>query len=405
MNINDKSPREPNIFYTTPTQQHLPAHNNETTAHWLTKLGKQIIDSPNSPPNPPLEQQSSPQTSPQTEAVAVAKPSPMHAITSPTGEVTRENLAEHMQYIASNYYAQPFTHYDTLLVEHEGQEVLWKDLSPQHKFDVVYAHSLPHNRPKLMQREKFPSEAAWVAHIEHRLLSGSHKPDGTPAGRENDPREIHGTDHGMRVGIFSAVYAYLYNKYDPDAHITPEEVVAIQLAGGFHDSGRQTEGVDVDDKKSAAIATDNLTKWGFSPAYIDASKQAILEKDGQKLSSKHVIAKCVQCADATEYGRVGPFNPKFLDIFKEFNGYQATPQVSWFENIPPKPLKEGKTLDEFNLELKAVNQEMSMLITSSIERRVLFSQPGKNYYTEILQLINPTHHPKLYAMFVEMNIL
>lgn len=76
-------------------------------------------------------------------------------VKSRAGELTPENLAEHMQQIVSGYYAQPFPHRDQVTVEHQGQEVLWKSLSPQEKFDVVYEHSLPHNKPKLMKRDQF----------------------------------------------------------------------------------------------------------------------------------------------------------------------------------------------------------------------------------------------------------
>ena len=309
---------------------------------------------------------------------------------SATGEVTRENLPFHMQQVASNYYGQPFPHYDQIQVDYKGKEILWKTLTPQQKFDVVYEHSLPHNRPKLLKREAFHSDEAWTYHIEYRLLRGSHTADGNPYIPEKlkrDPRQSHGIDHAMRVAIFSAVYANLYNKYDPDAHLTPDDILAIQLTGAYHDSGRQTEGVDIDDRRSARNAAKDLKKWGFSDEYVRECFKAIADKDDPKLSTKHRIAKCVQCADSTEYGRFGSFNPEFLDIYKEFNGEGA------------KPLKNGRTLAEFNQELHAINQEMIHLIKASSAKRVEFSQPGKNAYSEILKLINPVNHPKMNAIF------
>lgn len=73
---------------------------------------------------------------------------------------------------------------------------------------------------------------------------------------------------------------------------------------------------------SAHNATENFIKWGFSGEMVKEADKAISEKDNQELSTKPLIAKCVQCADSTEYGRVGSFNPKYLDIYKDFNGYQ-----------------------------------------------------------------------------------
>ena len=315
-----------------------------------------------------------------------------------------------MQVIASNYYGQPYPRYDEILVECDGRKILLKQLAPQQKFNVVYEHSLPHNRPKLKNSTFFPNEEAWVAHIEYRLLRGSHHPDGTaviPEGLENDPRQSHGTDHGMRVGIFSAVYAGLYCKYDPEVHLTPSDLLAIQLTGAFHDTGRQAEGVDIDDRRSAANAAKDLKRWGFSDFFVKESSKAIAEKDNQKLSTKHVIAKCLQCADSTEYGRVGLFNPAFLDIYKEFNGYTVSPKESWNENIAQKPLREGRTLTEFNQELAELNEEMAKLMngTKGDRVRAQLSQPGKNYYSEILKAINSLDHPRIYAMLSEMGVI
>jgi hypothetical protein len=335
-----------------------------------------------------------------TPPPTVAKILPTTTITpiqSATGTVTGANLAQFMQQVVNDHYGQPFPHRDQVVVEHNGKEVLWKDLTPQEKFDVVYEHSLPHNRPKLLKRENFQNDKQWVAHIEDRLFRGSHHPDGTPViptGLEHDPRLSHGSDHGMRVALFSAIYAGLYQKYDADVNLTPEDVLTLQLAGAFHDSGRQTEGVDIDDKKSADNAAQNLEQWGFSQVYFKEAAQAISGKDNPQLSTKHVIAKCVQCADSTEYGRVGLFNPKYLDIYKEFN-----------ENTNKKALKEGRTLGELNKDIDEVNAEMKKIMTVSSSKRKQFSQPGHNYYSEILNLINSKDHPRIHALLTEMRVI
>lgn len=337
---------------------------------------------------------------------------------SASGNVTRANLADHMQQVVQNYYGQPFPHRNDIIVRHAGKEVLWVNLTLEQQFEVVYDHSLPHNKPKLLKlsdfKPKYKTEAeakvAWAKHIENRLFRGSHLDNGKPyipAGLPNDPRQSHGADHGMRVGIFSAVYAALYNKYDADVNLTPEILLAIQLAGAFHDTGRQTEGVDIDDYRSAKFAVQNLTDWKFSKELVEEAHHAIEGKDNQKLSTKHFIAKCVQCGDSTEYGRVGPFNPKFLDIYKDFNGHKAAPKDHWNEEIVPKQLKGGATLAEFNQEINDVNKEMTKLMdaTKTDAARKKLSDPSKNYYSEILKLINEKEHPKIYAMFTDLGVI
>jgi len=330
-------------------------------------------------------------------------------IQSATGEVTRKNLAEHMQQIVSKYYGAPFPHRDKVLVEHEGKQVPWRNLSPQQKFDVVYEHSLPHSREKLKNLDSFSgNKQKWSNHIERHLFRRGHDDRGNPIidpGMEHDPRRDHGSDHGMRVGIFSAVYAALYNKYDPTVNLTPEELITIQLAGALHDSGRQTEGVGVDDAKSAENVAHNFELWGFSQQYIDEGRTAISGKDNQQLATKSIIAKCVQCADSKEYERVGSFDPKYLDIHKEFNGYKG--EGIWNQDIAPKKLKMGRTLTEFNHELKVVNDEMKkvMWATSSSQMRKQFSESNKNYYAEIVKVINPQDHPTIHAIFTELGVI
>ena len=344
-----------------------------------------------------------------TRAAPVSAPAPVSAVGA-TGKVTQENLAEYMQE-AAEFYAQTFPDLNKVMVEvkvkvkveDRGKEVLkevlkevpWVSLSPKEKFDVVYEHSLPHNKPKLMTRDKFSSDAAWVDHIENRLFRGSHKADGTSSVYlKTDPRRDHGTDHGMRVGLGSSVYGWLYDKYDASVHLTTDDKLMIPLIGAFHDSGRQTEGVDIDDKHSAKNAELSLKKWGVAQKYVEESDAAISDKDNPLLATKPFIAKCVQSADSTEYERVNPghFEPTYLDIYNEFNDEEMA-----------KPLKEGRTLNEFNMELNALTKEMHALMyeTSTYEARAEFSQPGKKYAQEIVKKVtsNPAQYPRLNVVF------
>jgi len=335
---------------------------------------------------------------------------PIIPLEHPIPPLTRENLPDRMQDIVSNYYAKPFPHMDDVVVYYakplphigdvadyyKNKEVLWKNCSPQEKFDIVYEHSLPHNRYKLLQRSNFSSDDAWVEHINDRLFRGSHNADGTPNisfGLENDPKKSHGSDHAIRVGIFSGIYAYLYDKYDPNTKVTPDELLAIQLTGAFHDSGRQTDGVDVDDLKSAKNAKENLHKWGVSQSLVDQSYVAISDKDNPNLSNKHTIAKCIQCADSSEYGRVGSFDIRYLDIYKEFNA-------------PGQKFKDGKNVKEFNQELTAVNAEMAKLMKVTVDpvMRHQLSNKEKNYYNEILKLVTPKDYPLLNAILTQSQL-
>jgi|GEM_PF-3152919 len=330
--------------------------------------------------------------------LSVAKPI-LHG--AHTGQLTRSNLSEHVQRVIDQYYSHPFPDQSQIFVDIGGIRKKWISLSNEEKYQALWEHSLPHNQPKLKKLVDYGNNhAAWGKHLDDRLFRQSHDADGTPViYLPHDPRYNHGSDHGVRVALFSAVFAKLYDKYHPNVTLKPEDYLIIQMAGAFHDSGRQTEGVDIDDKRSAENAKKDLTAWGISAEYVEKSAKAIEGKDDSNFLIKDVMAKSLQCADSAEYVRLlGCQNQsqfeesgKFLDITKEFR------------TLPS--LKGGQSFEGFKSDLDAIRSEMNRLIFLTQNQREELSQPNRNYYDGILQQITATHYPKLHALLKEANVL
>ena len=300
-------------------------------------------------------------------------------VQSSTGLINRENIATHIQSLLDNTYAKPLPRPEDVVISFKDQQWKWFSLTKEQKVEALLSHALPHQINLVKQRPDFA------------LFQGSHTIPYLP----NDPRVYHGSDHAVRVSIFTSVFAYLYNKYHPTASISPEEVIVAQMAGIGHDSQRQTEGTDIDDGRSGEYTAQFLEKRHVSNEMVNKAKEAIQHKDATDLPSKHLIAKCVQNADSIEYGRLinGKSDPTYLDIYREFKDLSS--------------LKDGKTYGEFEEELTAIRQEMTQLIlyTHNKMMRALLSEPGKNYYSEMLAIITPKDYPLLHKILEEQSII
>jgi hypothetical protein len=320
------------------------------------------------------------------------------------GVLTRETLGHHIQSELINpYYSKPLPSFDSVTVPVETTQPdgvkkvewkLWKDLSAEEKICVNNTGTRPHNQlhgplaPLIVDLAFSPP------------LSGS--------GVQGDPRGVHGGDHAIRASLFSAVFAFLYQKYHPEYQVTEKDILLTQFVAAGHDSERQTEGADVYDQKSAEITNKALQKLGVSDQKdLKACFQAIAEKDDRDLGRKSFIAKCVQNADSMEFSRVWlqdslqdptEFEKSrgFLDIYKEFQEIQQS----------GRELKNGSSFEEFQTELDALRVEMNGFIALTCRQkfRKKASESG-NYYAYVLRRIRPYNFPLLHAALQKMNVL
>lgn len=219
-----------------------------------------------------------------------------------------------------------------------------------------------------------------------------------------DPRKIHGNDHCVRVAIYSAAFAYLYAKYHPDCSLTLDEIKLIQLVAAGHDIGRQADGNDVFDSRSAEMTVDILKKIGIKDnEVLNMCKNAIEDKDAKPDSKKSWMAKCLQNADSADYARLILDSPdqseqgfeesrKYLDIFSELSQLSV--------------LKDGQSMNDFLFELDALRKEMNELCyyTSGKEARAVLSRTGENTYENILNLVTPSRFPLMNHMLQKANV-
>lgn len=277
---------------------------------------------------------------------------------------------------------------------------LWSSLTREEKIRVNNTGTREHN--KLSE---------WVPELAVDRWFFAH---GQAPFLDDDPRESHGNDHSARAAIFAGLFAYLYQKYHPDHEVSMQDLILSQIVAAGHDCGRQTEGPDVYDEKSAENTKKELIALGIrDPGILHDVEEAIANKDSDPLGDKPLIAKCVQNADCAEFARIlmktnrqekeGFENSRnYLDIYQELKA-KATVQN------PGDPsevqLKNGLTFGDFCYELDALREEMNDFIYQTHQRDFrIQAEASGNYYQFVLDTINKTEFPILYHTLQHIGI-
>lgn len=331
--------------------------------------------------------------------VKLQPPSP-----SSTPQLTRDTIGAAIQsHLIDPYYAKPHPSRGEVTVPIEttsstGERMIqwrkWSSLSQSEKVRVNNTGTRPHNQLK------GPFAPFIVDLYFNPPFTDSHIP--------KDPHKNHGSDHAVRVSLFSAVFACLYQKYHPRHQVTENDILRAQFIGAGHDTGRLTEGPDVYDAKSDAYTQKAMQALGFhEPEDMAACHYAIARKDDPDLDSKPLIAKCVQNADSMDFARLSlndylqdptefERGRKYLDIYRELHSFQER-GVS---------LKDGFSFEEFQEELDGLRIEMNRFITltSQTEFRKKAAESG-NYYETVVRCITPFSFPLLYAALRKTEVL
>lgn len=122
--------------------------------------------------------------------------------------------------------------------------------------------------------------------------------------------EFHGRTHATRTFIFAQVLGNILREKHVDVNVD-----ALALAAAGHDIGRQKNGDDLDEARSADItaqlvAADHELSAEFSQAF----KECITSKMD---TARTLEAWLLHCADSLDYGRVGVFDPGRFPFYKE----------------------------------------------------------------------------------------
>ncbi len=289
------------------------------------------------------------------------------------------------------FYAKPLPSEEQVTVPFHGEWRKWQDLTRSQKIEVNNTGTREHNQL---------SDSAAEAAVDSWFFAHGQAPF-----LPNDPRQSHGNDHAARASIFASIFAYLYQKYHPDESLDLQDVMLAQIVAAGHDSGRQTEGPDVYDAKSAENTVEVLKSLGVTDQQVlSDAHDAIEHKDSDPLTGKKpVIARCVQNADSAEFSRLyltGPVQDgadfekgkEYLDIYKELKSRGT--------------LKDGRTFEQFSVELTAIRKEMNDIIfhTHSQKFRSKIASEGQNIYEAILQTITPMDYPIIHEILTHIGV-
>jgi len=324
------------------------------------------------------------------------------------GALKRENFADIMQReFIDACYAKPLPKNEDVTVFHPdtNEIVPWSTLTIPQKVKVNNKYAHPHNQ---------------ISDPEYPCIDNHFFGDGQAPYLPNDPRHHHGSDHSVRASIFAAVFAMLYNKYYPGARLSKAEILLAQCVAAGHDSGRQTEGVDVHDEDSAKKTVEILQKLGVNnKTILNECKKAIAEKDSIKWNEKSMLGRCVQNADCAEFARLllkgeqqddlGFKNSRnYLDIYRELKEIAEQKKVEQqVDDINSVVLKHNLTFHDFLFELDHIREEMNAFIytTHKKESRKVVASTGQNYYAEILKQMTSVQCPRMNELLISCGVI
>jgi ankyrin repeat protein len=191
--------------------------------------------------------------------------------------------------------------------------------SPHMTVGACYGRGLP---------EGFPTDIAVHAnHIMERHYlqpfdpSKSIPPDEVRLQPELE-RLTHGAMHACRVAAWVKVFVQIYRYYeDFDALcLNDEDILLIQIAALFHDSARQSDGVDVWDSQSAELCYRYLIEHGIDEERACFFSNAACHKDVAGI--KTIAHRLIHDADAADIVRViKEFRIEELDLYQSVREY------------------------------------------------------------------------------------
>lgn len=102
-----------------------------------------------------------------------------------------------------------------------------------------------------------------------------------PFHTDQHSRTIHGIQHAARTAFYIPILANLYRKYgyDEALSLTEEDIQLLQITALFHDAGREGDGDDLWDHKSAIALYVRLTSLGVDQMKAKLLAEAIANKD------------------------------------------------------------------------------------------------------------------------------
>jgi hypothetical protein len=204
-------------------------------------------------------------------------------------------------YAIQNRYHKPFPVYENIIIFHNGHEVNLNSLTVDQKFDLLVESSLGHRAKATMRERRDEYDRNPDDFIKQVIRLG------------NDFSTIHGPKHCVRTAILAEEIARLYKSlYVELESITDEDISCCFFAGVYHDSGRQSDGLDIYDPLSAHYCEIDLRAKEVPEASVKKAEDAILNKD-QRVDTKGIVAIALHDADSMEMQRFRGFDSSYLN--------------------------------------------------------------------------------------------
>lgn len=222
-----------------------------------------------------------------------------------------------------------------------------------------------------------------------------------------DPTGIHGREHVCRALIFGKALAGIYKRagFEVDEY-------ALYRAIAFHDSGRRSNGADMDEDKSAAKLRSYLRGEGAVDAYRDAAAGLITHGQAGQQTVEGMILQSADSLDIIRVRGLEGFNTRFLSFMQKtaVKGDAALPsdpallrklleEVSRFIQMTSPPPEEVMPLDDESPEAFRARRDAA---TEALKARN-GAIPSEGYFEERFESVLIAHKeqfPLLYENYM-----
>ena len=220
------------------------------------------------------------------------------------GDQLKRNLGAQVQTVIATFYQSPLPKTSEVqVVDAHGKSVLWSELNQTEKRAIL---KLNHSASGTANETVFASHP--IPELETKI-----------------PRWIHGPEHIARVALEIEIIAQLYREQDPQLNLTDSDIILAQYLSAFHDSARQSEGIDLWGDQSAENAREYLKNLGVSPALIERCvldlKQKDLTESDPNFSKRSLISQLIHDADSLDRLRVSgkrAFDIRYLNLYQTY---------------------------------------------------------------------------------------
>lgn len=200
------------------------------------------------------------------------------------------------------------------------------------------------------------------------------------------PRNVHGAMHATRTTIWSQLLLNLYSNIDltKTGLRTDINPLALAIAAAYHDGARDDDGPDHWDIPSSEKFLHYVKSGNFDFPDVNKYVHALANKDPEDNKFTCLIQMIVHDADCLEIIRV----LRSLDQFQK--NRLAILQLEHLSD---------EQLNEIDLVILEVSKFIEMTESRDIKHK--FEEESRDYYLDVILLMNSDEFPTLYRLLVK----